>query len=342
VHGVAVLDLPGLGLPVLWVREGRTPLVAGSALALAALGGLALAHRASEDDDGPGVTGTPGRRPGRIAVPVVAVGLTALLGLLPGVPVAGATFTASTATNADSWTSARYFTCTSGGASAPGYLALQEAAGPIAYNTGIYASSVSGYYSSSGITYQVPGPPCDGDGHAVRLDGSTGVVYSTTAVANPQTFSVQLWFATTTTLGGKLIGFGNGTSGGASTQSDRHVYMTNGGQLAFGVRDNGVYRTTVTTAKKPYNDGHWHMMSATFSPTTGLRLYVDGAPVSSLPTATAAEAYTGYWRVGYDTIGPNWPDAPSSEHFAGSVGHLSVYQSLLTAADIADQYAARN
>ena len=50
----------------------------------------------------------------------------------------------------------------------------------------------------------------------MRLDGSTGVVYSTTAVANPQTFYVQLWFATTTTLGGKLIGFGNGTSGGAS------------------------------------------------------------------------------------------------------------------------------
>ena len=58
VHGVAVLDLPGLGLPVLWAREGRTPLLAGSALALAALVGLALAHRAPEDDDGPG----PGHR----------------------------------------------------------------------------------------------------------------------------------------------------------------------------------------------------------------------------------------------------------------------------------------
>jgi hypothetical protein len=344
VHGVAVLDLPGLGLPVLWAREGRTAMVAGSALALALLTGLALAHRGPPDDDGPAPgSGSPsGRRRGRVVVPMVALGSTALLGLLPGISAAGATFTATTATSADSWTSARYFSCTSGGASAPGYLALQETAGPIAYNTGLYASSVSGYYSSTGITYQVPGPPCDGDGHAVRLDGSSGVVYSTTAVYNPQTFSVQLWFATTTDRGGKLIGFGSATNGGASTQADRHVWMTDAGQLAFGVNDNGTYKTTTTAAKKPYNDGRWHMMSATFSPATGLRLYVDGAPVSALPTATAAEVYTGYWRVGYDSIGPNWPGAPSSEHFAGSVGHLSVYVTLLTDADIADQYAARN
>ena len=336
VHGVGVMRLPALGLPAYWAAERRLlPLAAGGA-ALTLLLALALAHR-SPDDDRP----VPPVRPaGRVAVTGTALGLTALLGALPVVSAADATFTATTANDANSWASARYYTCTSGGASAPAYLALQETAGPIAYNTGLFASSVSGYYSSTGVTYRVPGPPCDGDGRAVQLDGSTGMVYSTTAINNPQAFTVQLWFATRTGNGGKLIGFGNGTHGSASSQYDRHVYMTDAGRLTFGVYSNGVYHTATTT--KAYNDGKWHMASATLSPDSGLRLYVDGAQVASLATATAAEVYTGYWRVGFDTIGANWPGAPTSEHFAGSVGHLSVYTTALTAADIAAQYAARN
>jgi signal peptidase I len=337
VHGVGVLRLPALGLPAYWVAErALLPLAAGAA-ALALLLALALAHRAPEDDDR---SRPPAGPAGRVAVPVTALGLTALLGVLPGISAADATFSATTANDANTWTAARYFTCTSGGANAPGYLAMQETAGPIAANTGIYASSVSGYYSSSGVTYRVPGPPCDGDGRAVQLDGSTGMVYSTTAVYDPQTFTVQLWFATTTRSGGKLIGFGDGINGSASTRSDRHVYMTDAGSLAFGVHGSGGYATTTT--KKSYNDGRWHMMSGTFSPATGLQLYVDGAQVASLPSVTSAGAYTGYWRAGYDTIGSSWPDAPTSEHFAGSIGHLSVYTTLLSATDIADQYAARN
>jgi signal peptidase I len=337
VHGVGVMRLPALGLPVYWAAAGRVLPLAAAAAALALLLALALAHRAPEDEDGPPPPVRPARR---VAATGTALGLTALLAALPVVSAADATFTATTASDANSWTAARYFTCTSGGASAPAYLALQESAGPIAYNTGLYAASVSGYYSGSGVTYRVPGPPCDGDGRAVQLDGSTGMVYSTTAVYNPQTFTVQLWFATRTGSGGKLIGFGNGTYGSASTQYDRHVYMTDTGRLAFGVYDNGTYNTVTTS--KAYNDGRWHMVSATFSPETGLRLYVDGASAATPAAAPAAEVYTGYWRVGYDTIASSWPGAPTSDHFAGSVGHLSVYTTALTAADIAAQYAARN
>jgi signal peptidase I len=336
VHGVGVMRLPALGLPVYWAAERRLLRLAATTAGLVLLLALALAHRAPEDDD----PVPPTRPAGRVAVAGTALGLTALLGALPGISAADATFTATTSNGSNSWTAARYFTCTSGGASAPAYLALQETAGPIAYNTGLYASSVSGYYSSSGVTYRVPGPPCDGDGRAVQFDGSTGMVYSTTAVYNPQTFTLQLWFSTRTTTGGKLIGFGNGTYGAASSQYDRHVYMTDAGRLAFGIYDNGAY-TTVTTPEA-YDDGGWHMLSATFAPDSGLRLYVDGALAATPAAATAAELYTGYWRVGYDTIGPNWPGAPTREHFTGSVGHLSVYTIVLSAADIAAQYAARN
>jgi hypothetical protein len=337
VHGVGVLRLPGLGLPVHWAAERQLLPLAGSAAALAVLLALALAHRSPEDDDDP----LPPVRPaGRRTVPLTALGLIALLGVLPGIAGAEATFVATTANDANSWTAARYYTCTSGGANAPAYLAMQETAGPVARNTGIFAASVSGYYSSSGVTYRVTGPPCDGDGKAVELDGVSGVVYSTTDVYNPQTFTVQLWFSTATRRGGKLIGFGNGTYGAASSQYDRHVYMTDDGRVAFGVHSNGVYNTATT--KKTFNDDRWHMLSATFSASTGMRLYIDGSQVAALASGTAAEVYSGYWRAGFDTIGSNWPDAPTSEHFAGSIGHLSVYTTALSAGDIADQYAARN
>ncbi|PZA19844.1 LamG domain-containing protein, partial [Modestobacter versicolor] len=243
----------------------------------------------------------------------------------------------TTANDANTWAAARYFSCTSAGASAPAYLALQESAGPTAVNSGIYAGSVNGFYSSTGVTYRVPGPVCGGDGKAVRLNGSSGYVYSTSAVSNPQVFSVQLWFATSTTSGGKLIGFGNGTNGAASSQYDRHVYMTNSGKLTFGVYD-GDHETT--TSPGSYNNGAWHQMTATFSPDTGLRLYVDGALVASRRQATSAEVFTGFWRVGYDTIGTNWAGTPDSPYFAGSVAHVGVWTTVLTADDIAAQYAA--
>nr|WP_246406679.1 LamG-like jellyroll fold domain-containing protein [Modestobacter versicolor] len=341
VHGVGALRLPALGLPVLWATEGQLLPLAGSAAVLAALVALALLHRAPEDPDRPAPPAPRGRRrlgrAGRVVVPATALGLTALLGVLPGLSAAGATFTATTANDANTWAAARYFSCTSAGASAPAYLALQESAGPTAVNSGIYAGSVNGFYSSTGVTYRVPGPVCGGDGKAVRLNGSSGYVYSTSAVSNPQVFSVQLWFATSTTSGGKLIGFGNGTNGAASSQYDRHVYMTNSGKLTFGVYD-GDHETT--TSPGSYNNGAWHQMTATFSPDTGLRLYVDGALVASRRQATSAEVFTGFWRVGYDTIGTNWAGTPDSPYFAGSVAHVGVWTTVLTADDIAAQYAA--
>ena len=43
-------------------------------------------------------------------------------------------------------------------------------------------------------------------------------------------FAEEAWFKTTTTSGGKIIGFGNSSTGDSSSY-DRHVYMTNAGSL---------------------------------------------------------------------------------------------------------------
>ncbi|MGY1856170.1 LamG-like jellyroll fold domain-containing protein [Modestobacter sp. SYSU DS0290] len=341
VHGVGVLRLPDLGLPVLWAAQGRWLPVAGTVLALAGLAGLAQLHRGAPgrsdgrpDGRTPRRLGRPARRTARGALTLGAVGL--LLAGLPG--TSGAVFTASTANHVNTFSVGRDVTCASVAAGAPGYFGFQETGGTTAYNGGTAGAYANGTYRG-GPTPVSAGPrKCGADGtRAMSFDGVNDQMYTTYAMNNPQTFSVQLWFSTTTTDGGKLIGFGTGANGAASGQHDRHVYMTNSGKLTFGVYSGQVEKVTTDQA---YNDGAWHLMTATFSPTTGLRLYVDGALQASRTSTTSAEPYIGYWRVGYDSIGSAWDAKPRSESFRGSIAHVSLHLVALSADQVAEQYAA--
>ncbi len=76
---------------------------------------------------------------------------------------------------------------------------------------------------------------------AITFPGTTTVpaVTAGTAQTSPQKFSVEAWFKTTTTRGGKIIGFGNSPNGNSSSH-DRHVYMANNGRLVFGVSSSSV------------------------------------------------------------------------------------------------------
>ena len=148
---------------------------------------------------------------------------------------------------------------------------------------------------------------------AVTFDGSSGGVGSTTTFANPTSYTEETWFKTTTTRGGKLMGFGSSRTGSSSSY-DRQVYMTNSGQLVFGAYPG----TTVTvTSPKTYNNGAWHLVTATQGG-DGMKLYVDGALVGSDPT-TGAQNYTGYWRLGGDNLS-GWPIAAVEQLLRGHAG----------------------
>ena len=130
------------------------------------------------------------------------------------------------------------------------------------------------------------------------LGGGTNVPATTQGAREaPQTVSVEAWIRTTTVLGGKVIGYGN-SSTGASTTYDRHIYMTNAGELVFGVNP-GTPRTV--TSPNRYNDGAWHHVVGTLG-TSGLRLYVDGQLVGQLADVTRAQDYNGVWRIGGDSL----------------------------------------
>ncbi|MFH9617079.1 LamG-like jellyroll fold domain-containing protein [Streptomyces pratensis] len=174
-----------------------------------------------------------------------------------------------------------------------------------------------------------------GDSTAIGFDGSSEYAYSNKRHSQPTRFSVETWIKTTTTRGGKIIGFGN-LSMQNSTRFDKHVYMANDGRLVFGVHNGG--RRTVTTAGK-YNDGSWHHVVATQG-TGGMRLYVDGQLRASNILYTGNEDYPGYWRVGGDNLN-NWANRPTSNFFAGQIDETAVYPTALSATQVSAHYALR-
>jgi hypothetical protein len=223
------------------------------------------------------------------------------------------------------------------------YWRLGEASGTTAADA--TGHNRTGTYQS-GVTRGVAGALSNDSDTAVRLSGtSTGRVTSntstsaTSATSTPQSFSVELWFRTSTTTGGKLIGLGNSQTG-TSSRFDRNIYMTNNGRLIFGVNTGGQggARRTISSSAS-YNDNNWHHVVGTLSP-AGLVLYVDGSSVASDPATTTADYYEGYWRVGGDNLS-GWPSAPTSANFNGTVDEAAVYLFALPAASVAEHYNAR-
>lgn len=204
------------------------------------------------------------------------------------------------------------------------YWRLGETAGTTAADAGPFGAD--GTYRG-GYAREATGALVGSTDGAVRFTGSSGMVAGSLAYENPTVYSQELWFRTTTTAGGKLIGFGDRNSG-TSGSYDRHVYMETNGRLTFGVW-TGTASTITTPAA--YNDGAWHHLVATQGP-GGMALWVDGQ-LRGTHAQTAAQEYTGYWRVGGDTT---WGPQP---WFAGSIDEVAVYSTVLDGPTVARHYA---
>jgi hypothetical protein len=202
--------------------------------------------------------------------------------------------------------------------------------------SGTTGNDYAGYTSlteATGVGHGAVGAIIGDPDAASTFDGTTnGVASTTTAVDGPNLFSVEAWFSTTTTAGGKILGFGDASSGESSSY-DRQIYMDNSGHIVFGVYNNGVY--SIQSAKT-YNDGSYHHVVGTLSP-AGLILYIDGKRVGTNGGTTVGQTYTGYWRVGEDNLG-GWPSQPTSSAFAGSIDDVAVYPAALTISQVQKHY----
>ena len=171
-----------------------------------------------------------------------------------------------------------------------------------------------------------------GDNALVFPGTTSGQSGTTSSITGPTTFTAEAWFKTTTTSGGKIVGFG-GSSTGNSGSYDRHVYMDNSGRITFGVYPGGVQ--TVRSANS-YNDGQWHHVVASLS-SGGMQLYLDGLRVGANASVTSAQEYSGFWRIGGDNLN-GWTNIPSSFYFNGSIDEVAIYPTALSGAQIRDHY----
>ena len=161
--------------------------------------------------------------------------------------------------------------------------------------------------------------------------------HAATRVASqaPTAFSMEAWVRTNSTSGGQIMGYGS-SAANQSWSRDRMVYMRNDGTLSFMLYPGKL--TTITTPKS-YNDGQWHHIVASMSPTTGAMLYVDGNLAAFDGSMTEGQSYSGYWRIGGDALsGVN--GQPSNTNIQADIDEAAVYSTPLSARQIAEHYTA--
>ena len=358
VVGVGYLRVPYLGTPFVWAQQHQVGhlLITGSVLLLLVLGARSdryllqgqtapeesprASRRAVALEGGRVAARRIARRRDRLraagsalVVATVVSGLAVTLAVSGG---AGAAFSAQSANPTSAFGAASTFDC------------LTDS-----YNDqtsfGFSYNETSGTTTADGSTFArvgtlsggasfVGGSCAPNSSPSLQLDGASGQVTTAVMLGGQPSFSTETWFRTTTTRGGALVGFSSAQTG-ATTTTDRALYMTNAGTLALGVRPTtSTVKTTVTP--RAYNDGAWHHVVATFSSTAGVVVYVDGAAVVTDTTSKTAQASSGYWRVGFVPL-TGLGSAPTSSYFAGQVDGSTIYNnSAQTAAQVQARFAA--
>lgn len=167
------------------------------------------------------------------------------------------------------------------------------------------------------------------------FDGINDYVSTTTQFNNPSSYTIMVWFRTSSSNARKLIGFELNQTGNSSFNYDRMMYVGSDGKLYFGQFD-GTVDTAVSTMT--VNDNVWRCAAGTYGGEgTTLRLYVNGES-NSTTISNNAEVYSGYWRVG-GYRGQAWTNT-SDGFFLGNIAQVLIYHRALTAAEIRQNFNA--
>ena len=383
VRGLGRLLVSFVGLPMIWVQTGQWLFFGLFVLSILIAAWLVGRDKDGDEDDEPtdpddgdkvvplpqrlsagGSTqiaaSSPPADPGRggrmqrvLRGTVVAVVCAFAL----GIPTTSAAFAATTRNNANSWSVPNW-----------NYTTLVNAFGPFLYwklddTSGATAADTSGngrtgtYTNSNQYTRNVVGAlTSETPNRAVTSTSANACIYSSSGVAGvaaPQQMTSIVWFRTSSTNGGKLLGFEAPRTGVASPGNnggtyDRHLYMDGQGRVWFGVYNGGYYTISSGTG---LNNNAWHMAAATMGP-AGMALYIDGVLVDTDPNTTG-EATTGWWRAGCGNLsgwgtywgGNNNPgtdtNTSANRGFLGSLDEVTVETSVLSASEIYTLYLAR-
>jgi signal peptidase I len=330
VSGLGRLRVPFVGLPVLWAhRRQWVPL----ALLTAAIG-LAgwLAWRG---DNGRADRGRHGGVPPTLTGTAVSLLVLVLaIGDLARAP-AYAAFRGTTDSPNSSWTAAPVLIAPNSyvstvKADAPLlFYRLNEASGTVAADSS--GNNRAGAYVGSFSYGFTPQPLPRNAGTAVVGNGSSTCLTSTYSILSTATYTVELWFRTSSAAGGTLAQVG--TTGAGATPYGT-LAMTSTGTLRYTAF--GPSTSQAVTSPATYNDNTWHYVAARIS-SSGQRLFVDGTQVAT--ANYPAGLYTGpaSWRWGCTISGAL---GSTSAVFSGAMADAAAYNTALTAARIQAHYFA--
>ncbi len=212
-------------------------------------------------------------------------------------------------------------------------------------NGGTGGSQVSGGTGGTGgiVSGAAGGAPISAAanfGNCLDFDGTDEWVSSANSYSNPQTFTTELWFKTTTTSGGLLIGFGNSQTG-TSTSYDRRIWLSNSGNVYCGVYAGLILGVQTVNSSGTYNDGEWHHVAMVHD-SGGFELFVDG--ISQGTNANPSQdTFTGYWRLAGTTVWSGWSPAPTNNYYVGQIDEVRFWQEARTTCQLinnANKYLA--
>lgn len=350
IEARAVLLVPHVGLPVVWFQVGdwfklmlwllltvaafvvATRYVDGEPPRWTLLRLLRLLRDSIAKDDAP--TRRVEREPvlQRVAGAAVA---TAMLCVVGGTATtASATFTDRSQNPGNTWTVGTWalpYVKAVMASTPQGLWLLDEPSGTtVTDRTGTFAGGRVIDAVQLGVEGALPTNP----GTAFGFQGGRVALHNQ-LLAPPSAYSLELWFRTTATSAGYLIGFESET-GPTSARFDRTVLLDAQGRIQVG--DWEGKSVSLLGTQGSYNDGQWHHLVVTADPTPvrqKVEIYVDGAMVTSGKT-TVGGATPGYWRLGSGTaLGPR------AVTFHGAIDAVSGYSRLLSASEVAAHWAAR-
>ena len=188
----------------------------------------------------------------------------------------------------------------------------------------------------SGVYLHVPGV----HGNALRLDGETsGVVVKGSALPDlAPAFTIEAWIV--------IDAYPWNWAPIADQRREEKAGFFFGvdsfGHLGLQAEIGGKWESATTNQQLPLKK--WVQVAATFSSSTGMKLFVNGKPVESKPTSGAFASAAGedllIGRVRYSMLPAHWihPEYKVWHSFDGILDELSIFNQALTPQQIATEY----
>jgi len=156
--------------------------------------------------------------------------------------------------------------------------------------------------------------------YCLTLNGTDNYIKTSHTVSSASNYEISLWFKTTTTQGGMMIGLCDNPDGIPVNTLDRKLVMRKDGSIYYSL-DTGGPTDTLFGANK-YNDGLWHCVTVSIAPPSGGSLSVDGCVVDNIFSSSTIN-YNGWWVIGRHHISTG--NIEYAEFFQGSLAYINIW-----------------